>query len=437
MAKPALHFNVRKNIIFSAIAFTCNIALVFLSYRLVINKSGLEAIGLWSTMYAWTTIIRLGDAGMVNASLRFIALCDPIKDRERLRGYLETGLIANIILFSTLGVIGYVVLYWNINGIVERRFIAEGLQVLPLMITSFVLLNVSSVLMGSLQGLHLGYINSQISIVSNIVQITCVLVLVPNYGIKGLAWSQIIQYCFTVTTAWYYVQKMTSYKRILPTTFSITAFREMVGFSVKAQAANIANGLFEPLSKILVGHFGGLQAVGLYELAYKTVSLTRNVVVTAMSATLPAMTTMFSTSRSEVQSFYQKVVRLNIRFASVLLIIVACATPLISRLWIGHVQKQYILYCILISAGFIVNAYGAPAYQLGTASGHMKNNIITTFLSLAILLGLGSILGSILGSGGVVFAAGLALAICGFLVKLLNERALFGSSNIIATDTVR
>lgn len=420
------NFNLRKNVVYSVVAFACNISLVFLSYRLMIRKSGIDAVGLWSTLFAWTTMIRMGDAGMSNASLRFIALCDPIKDRARLRAYLETGLISNIILFSVLGLMGYIAISLNMTNIVAAKFVTEGQSVLPVMMTGFVLLNISGVLLGSLQGLHLGYVKSQLSIAGNLVQIVAVLVLVPVYGVTGLAWSQVIQYSVSILAAWFFIRRNTGIRGIVPSLFSQPAFREMLGFSIKAQAANITNGLFEPLSKILVGHFGGLQTLGIYELAFKTISLTRNIVVTALNATLPAMTTMFSARRDEILKFYDRSVRINIITVLSLFIAVVASTPIISIFWIGHFDVHYVIYSIFMAIGFIVNSYGAPAYQLGVASGQMKNNITTTTLGIVLLLGFGFVLGSIFGSIGVVLSASLTLAVCGFLVKLLNERMLFG-----------
>ncbi|EJU08911.1 membrane protein [Sphingomonas sp. LH128] len=420
------NFNLRKNVIFSVFAFACNISLVFLSYRLMIRKSGLEAVGLWSTLFAWTTMIRMGDAGMSNASLRFIALCDPTKDRERLRAYLETGLISNIVLFILLGTAGYLAISLNIQNIVSHKFIAEAHRVLPVMMAGFVLMNISGVLLGSLQGLHLGYVNSQLSIMGNLVQIIAVMALVPLYGVTGLAWSQVIQYSASILAAWCFVRRQTGVRSFVPSLFSVPVFKEMLGFSLKAQVANIANGLFEPLSKILVGHVGGLQTVGVYELAFKTISLTRNVVVSALTATLPAMTTLFSSDREKIQNFYVKSVKFNILGVMSLLTCVLISSPFISIFWIGHLDFQYVIYCALMAGGFIINSYGAPAYQMGVASGQMKNNIITTALAIALLIGVGGVLGSIFGGTGVVAAASGTLAVCGFLVKLLNERMLFG-----------
>ena len=92
MAIDLRSFNLKRNMVSAVFAFVINIGLVFLSYRLVIRQGGLEVIGLWSTLYAWTTMIRIGDAGMANASLRFIALCNPQTEGEKLRDYLETGI---------------------------------------------------------------------------------------------------------------------------------------------------------------------------------------------------------------------------------------------------------------------------------------------------------------------------------------------------------
>ncbi|MCD2178048.1 oligosaccharide flippase family protein [Rhizobium sp. C1] len=416
--------NVRKNVVFAVAAFGINIGLVFLSYRLVIKQSGLEMLGLWSTLYAWTNMIRLGDVGMANASLRFIALCDHDQDQRRLRAYLETGLISNTAFYIVLGVAGYALLNFKLVDLVEPRFLAEASLVLPVMMAGFVLMNISGILLGSLQGLHLGYLNSQLSVAGNLVQIVLVALLVPKIGLSGLAWAQVLQYGLSTVVAWLIVRRKLALASIIPLDFSKAAFVEMLGFSVKAQVANVANGLFEPLSKIMVGHFGGLHVLGLYELAFKTIALTRNLVASALGATLPALTTLMSRDLREANILYETLSRRNIRLTALLFVAVLTASPLISILWIGHFEAAYVVYALLLCLGFLVNAYGAPAYQLGMASGKMKNNMVTAGLGILILAILGAPAGLLFDGSGVVLIASATLAICGWLIKLLNEKLL-------------
>lgn len=418
-------FNLRRNIVSAIVAFAINVGLVFLSYRLVIRQGGLEALGLWSVLFAWTSMIRIGDAGMANAAVRFIALCDQVSEGARLRAYLETGVIANIALFSALGMLGYMLISSSLESLVEARFVDDAKAVLPIMIVSFVLLNISGVLMGSLQGLHLGYVSYQLAVVGNLLQIAAVALLVPRLGIAGLACAQVLQHGLTATVAWGVIRRRAEVTAWVPLGFSGAAFREMLSFSLKAQVANIANGLFEPISKILVGHFGSLQVLGTYELAFKTVALARNLVASALSASLPAMTSLFATKINDAYALYRLSSRRNFIFTVALLSVVLLCSPLISAVWLGQINTTFIGFVVVICMGFTLNAYGAPAYLLGTAAGRMQNNILTATLAVVLLATFGSAFGYLYGGSGVVVATSLCLGICGWLIKVMNEKLFF------------
>ncbi|WP_337271195.1 oligosaccharide flippase family protein [Oryzifoliimicrobium ureilyticus] len=424
MKATASNLNLRKNVAAAILSFMVNSGLVFLSYRLLILKGGLEAVGLWSTLFAWTSLIRIGDVGMASASLRFAALCDPQRDREKLQKYIETGILTNAALFFILTVIGYVTLSLALPHLVRDDLLESAQKIVPLMMASFYFMNMSGVVSGSMQGLHLGYIASQLSVGGSIVQIILVILLVPLYSLEGLAIAQIGQYVLMLTIGWWYVRKSAGIANILPLKFSYRSFREMLSFSLKAQVANIANGLFEPTAKIMVGHFGGLPTLGVFELAYKTVTTSRSLPASGVNATLPAMTKLLSEDRLRAKALYGNVARRNMFVTSAMFVLLTAASPIIALIWIGHIDYLYVIYVGTLCFGFLGNSLGAPAYLLGAASGQMTNVIITAGSSLGTLVLVGAIAGVTFGGNGVIITVACTLCLAGIVIKRLNERFL-------------
>ena len=414
--------NLRKSVVFALAEFVINIALVFLSYRLVILQGGLEAVGVWATLFAWTTLIRLGDAGMANATLRFIAMRDIETQAQDVRTYAETGILANAALFAILAITGYAIMAPFVPALVGPAHEAEAAAVLPWLFLSFLLLNISGVILGTLQGLHLGFRRSQISVAGTLLQLVAVFLLVPRLGLMGLAVAQIIQYGATAIIGWLLVRRSAKIGDLLPWRFSVPAFRDMLGYSLKAQAANIANGLFEPLSKILVAQFGGMAMQGLYELAFKAVALSRNAIASGLMASLPAMTHLGTRGLAEARSLYDRSVKLTTIAISAVALGLVAASPLIGYLWLGETSLHLTFFIALIAAGFVFNTIGAPAYNLGLATGQMTGNIATAVGSLVILLTFGWVLGTTLGATGVIAIVGLCLAANGVAIRLINER---------------
>lgn len=138
-------FALRRNVTMSIVAFAVNILLVFVSYRLVILRGGLDALGLWSTLMAWIYVIRMGDVGMATAAVRYVARCDSETESTRIRSYVDTGLGLNGALFLLLAGVGYLAISWNLESIIHSGAADQAIaaSILPLILAGFVLSNLS------------------------------------------------------------------------------------------------------------------------------------------------------------------------------------------------------------------------------------------------------------------------------------------------------
>lgn len=418
-------FNLLKNIKVSIVSFAINIALVFISYRLVISYEGIESVGLWSLLMAWGALVRVGDVGMGGAILRFISTKKLETEATQIRKFIDTGIIMNFMAFALLSFVGYFLLDLNLSALVSQEAFFQAKSLLPIMFIGIFLSSMTSVLIASLQGLHHGYLGSYLSVGGSILQIVCVILLVPKIGLLGLAWAQLIQYAVMSILGWYLICRKIGVGDIWVFSFSFKILREMFGFSLKAQIANVTNGLFEPLSKILMSQFGGLQAQGFYELAYKTVSLARNAIVAGLFASLPTLTNLINENPERAEDFYKASQKNIIRVIALVMILVVVFSPLVSLVWVGQLESGYWFFVLCIAIGFWVNTIGAAAYNLGMATGKMKNNIISAVLTLIVLSTLGFLLGKFIEVKGVGIAVGLSLAFGGVLIKFLNEKLIF------------
>lgn len=420
---PLKRLNLRKNVVFAVSEFAINAVMLFVGYRLLIKQGGLEAVGIWSTLYAWTNLIRLGDAGVAGAATRFLALWDVRHEQARLRSYGETALLTNMAQFSVLSLIAYVALSPSLEHITGAAHVEQASAVLPWLLLGFFLLNVGGTVQGMLQGLHLGYRRSQLSIIGTAVQLVAVLVLVPTQGLKGLAWAQILQHGMITIAGWLLVRRKLG-GGLLPHQFDKLAFRDMLGYSLKAQVVNIANGFIEPLSKMLVAHFGGMKVQGLYELAYKTVLMPRNLVATGVTATIPSMATLSREHPQQLRALYGRAFRLSSKLMAGATVAVIALAPIPSFLFLGRVDTSYWLYVTLLAVGFLGNVIGIPAYVLGMASGRMRYNMIAALSSICGLAGLGLLAGEEFGGTGVVAVSACMIGMCGIAIWLANRRLI-------------
>lgn len=420
-------FSLKKNITYSVAGFLLNVIILFISYKLVLLEGGLDLLGLWATLMAWVALIRIGDVGMASASLKFVATknMEVENDSISILRYIDTGMLTNAVFFLVLSLVGCYVLSTNISKVVDTNYTQQAISLLPFLFVAFYLMNIAAVLHGAIQGLHLTYLSVKINVATTFLQLVLVLLLMPDYGLIGLAMAQIAQYTVSTLFAWYFINKIMKRSLISPLNISLFTFKEMLGYSAKTQFANIINGLFEPLSKILVNYFGGLQALGVYELAYKSVSTTRNIVTSGLSGTLSANTRLLVEDKSQAYSLYKRSVVKVAKYTTFLMLTLSLVAPLISVIWIGEFNEKYWLFVVIIASGFVVNTFGAPAYNLGIASGAMKFNLLISALTVGLMLILGYTLALFYQDTGTVLAVAISFVFGGITIKYFNEKYIF------------
>lgn len=423
------NLNIKKNATTAVVAFLINIFLTFISYKLLIQYGGLEVLGVWSILTAAIFILRIGDIGMGGAAERYVSTISVENNSTEIREYLDTALITNTVIFSLLAFLGYFIFYNNIQWVVpnNKNLESQALQVLPLIFTTFLFSNIANMYSGGLRGLHLGYLNSYLLIISNVIQMIVVIVLVPKIGLNGLALAQLLQYLFLIIVASIcmhrYIRKYKSMKW-LPVYFRRSKFKVLISFSLKAQAVSLLNGLFEPLSKFLVGQTAGLSILGLYELAYKVVSLPRNAVVSGVLGVMPAMTNLLSTNIDEAKKIYFKSKKLVIMATGFVLIGVVVFSPFISWLLLEKIEWKLTYFIIIMATAFIGNVIGAPAYLLGFSSGRFKFNLISSILVIFITVFLTLIMSKIIPDYAAIFSSAFGLFFGGVFIAKYNQKIL-------------
>lgn len=425
-----MNLNIRRNVSTNVVAFFINIALTFIGYRMVVQQGGTAALGVWSALTAAIFIIRLGDVGMGSSAERHVAMVDATVEPLKARGYLDTALIINSILFIILACIGWLILSFKIEWVIpdNQNLQLEALHLLPLMLIVFVISNIANVLSGGLRGLHLVYITAYLSIGGSILQLLVILLLVPKLGIAGLAWAQLVQNVFIAFLAWYSFNKKLKFSFLIfnwfPTRCQKDYFRELLSFSLRSQAVNLINGLFEPISKFLVGHSSGMATLGVFEIAYKIVSLPRNAVVSGVMGITPAITRLLLSEKDEAIQLYNKAKKMVVIGTGVVLLGVVVTSPVMSYLLLHKIDWTLIIFITILALGFWFNAIGAPAYTLGFAFGKMKSNMISASLSVISLVIFGVFAQLWSSLYGAVIACGLSLMLGGFFILFLNEKLL-------------
>jgi len=198
---------------------------------------------------------------------------------------------------------------------------------------------------------------------------------------------------------------------LIPFKWNKRIFKEIVGYGLSVQAITITTMLYDPITKALISKFGGLSMVGFYEMASKMVLQFRSLIVSANQVLVPTIADLNESDPERIRSVYLTSYRLLFFLAVSLYALIIIGTPIISEIWIGHYERQFVILGILLAIGWLLNTINVPSYFANMGKGDLKWNVAGHVVIGILNVGLGIALGQLFGGIGVAVAYVIALAI--------------------------
>lgn len=391
--------NLRRNGLFSAAEVVVNGICLFFIYRNVVEVLGVSMLGVWSLVLATSAFGRAADLGISGSISRYVARSLGEKRPDRALIYMRTGVL---FIAVTMGVVA-LILYWPLWGWLSLALKGSDLDaarsVLPWAILSFWLLIVKTAIDSCLVGVLRADLRSIAGITGVIIQLVLSYLLVGPYGLFGLAWAQLVQFAFALTLEFLFLLTIARVRAATSVSwFSFGSMKEMLGFGVKLQLGSVANLVFEPVVKASIAATAGTHVLGIFEIAYRMAYQVRNVATMALQPTIAAFASLTAGQAEESRDLFKKVGRTAGLATAVLMSGVAAGSPLISWLYLGHVDPLLVFTSGVMGIMWGATIIAAPAYYYGIASGRVMPYVISEFT--AVILSTVAVLLS--GMGGVV-----------------------------------
>ncbi|WP_408586265.1 oligosaccharide flippase family protein [Novosphingobium sp.] len=415
--------HLRRNVLFGLVEVVSNTLLAFVSYWLMVRVGGIAMLGIWSTLVASIGLGRLGDLGISGSTTRFVAALDARSECDKVCRYVDTGILTNFAVILLLTAITTATVSNRLEFVVGHDAVSTARPALIWISAAVLLAALSSIILSSLVALHRGFLRSCITVGGNLLQLALVFWLVPRHGLKGFAEAQVFQYGISAVIGWVAICHAVGRVR-LPSAFSVATLRQMLGFSLTLQVVNLVNGLLEPLSKLLVSHFGGMHIQGYYEAAYRFVFTARNLASNTVAAALPALTRYAQTDVVRARELYSAALRHTGRALVLLLAAILVGAPVLSFLWFRGIEWRFIAFVAVLSIGTTASGWCTPAYLLGLALGRLRGIIVAMSASLGLMAIVGTAMG-VLGQPDLIVATmSLAMLTSSLIVVFLNEPLL-------------
>ncbi|ALI53968.1 membrane protein, putative [Celeribacter marinus] len=373
---------VARNRLLSLMQSVVGIGTYFLVMRYVLAVAGLGGVGLWSLTMGFVAFIRVMDLTGAGGLARMVAL-NP--DNERLRSeYVDTVTAFIVALYAVLSMIAYLPLRYAMAGSVApgTEIIAHALLVwamisLPLNVAGMAQLS-------AIDGLGRADIRSMLNIAGFVLYGLLAAILVSSQGILGLAYAQIAQYALLLVASRVVLTRRLPSLRLVPSRFSRKAAGQALHYGFRLQASSIPMSLFDPLTRVVLGRWIGLEALGIYDLSYKLAGNVRTLLQAGMNPFLPEFARLWSTDKAAARAHHAMVSARAIRTVAIAYTVLILATPAFSLFFLSQVSAEFFFSVAVLSLGWGVASVGLATQLFARAAGALRWSIAGQWLLLML-----------------------------------------------------
>ncbi|WP_426474897.1 lipopolysaccharide biosynthesis protein [Chryseobacterium balustinum] len=418
-----MNFSSKKltiNAVSAVVQVVFTALLYFFLYKYLLTTIGVEQLGIWSLILSFSSIANLANMGLTSGLVKFVAEYILEDDKSKLGKLIFTSILSMSILFIFLSLVILSGAQFFLGYVIDKKFLDIALVILPYSLGSLCINAIGGVFTSVLEGHQKNYIRNFIYIISGIVMYVGAILLTPLYQLKGVAIAQLLQSGFIFLAAMIFTIKINPNNKIRHWKWSTQSFKELFNYGYKFQLVSVCQMLYEPATKLLLGKYGGLVFLGHYEMANKVVSQFRALLTNANQVVVPVVAEKAKLEEASfMQAFYIKMNRVLLLFNLPLSTSLIIAAPLISLLWLGNFNFDFIFSVLILSVATFFNVMCGPAYFSSMGQGRL-NILVLVHIGMAFAnIVIGIILGFYAGGYGIIIAWAIALT-GGSLVLIFN-----------------
>ena len=417
-----------KKIAVNAISASVQVVVVglayFFLYKYLINKLGVEQLGVWSLILSTSSIATLANFGITSGLVKFVADFNAKKKHAEIPELIFTAFVSVAGFYAILIAIIYLLASFIIDRIVDKEHIDIALKLLPFSLLSLFINEIGGVFTSVLEGYQKNYLRNIIYVVSTIIFLMVVFYLVPDHGLMGVAYAQVFQAALVMTGAFIFGSKVCGGINLFKLGWNKAIFKQLISYGSKFQLVSIFQIMYEPVTKALLSKMGGLAIVGFYEMASRLINQARAFIVNANQVMIPVVAHAANEGKDEVKSIYAKSLSITLLVASILVSGVIALGSVISLAWIGHYEPMFIFSLNVLGIAIYINILCGPAYFGALGEGKLNLLMISSCIMACLIVVLGYMLGLWLGGTGVIIAWGITLSTGTVVLIYYYQRSL-------------
>jgi O-antigen/teichoic acid export membrane protein len=425
LSKPRIFLNAA-----SSVGYIVAVSVIlFILYRYLLLTIGIEQLGIWSLVLAATSITQIANFGLSGSVVKYVAKYAAMERFEEVSVIIQTAALTVAGFIGIVLLAGYPLTRWILRLVIPQSSLSLALGILPFAFVTFWFMAISSVFLAGLDGLQKIFIKNVLLVGGSTLYLLLCVALAPRYGIKGVALARIVQDLTFLLFGWVLLKTKLHGLPMVPHRWTLSTFKEIIVYGLNFQVISLMSLCYDPLTKALLSKFGGLSSVGYYEMASRLIQQLRSLIVSANQVLVPAIADLQERLPDRIRTVYRTSCHLIYYLALPMYSMSILSLPLVSRIWIGRVERGFVLFGVLLSVGWFFNTLNGPAYFANLGMGELKWNVISHVAIALFNLALGLWLGRSFGGIGVIGGWAVALAAGSSLILLsyhFRHRIPFG-----------
>jgi len=382
------------NAVFAIIQVLISSLTLFLLYRFLVKQLGIEALGVWTLVMATTSLANISNLGIAGGIVRFVSHYLAKSDPKSAASAVETGVISLAVVVSVVGLSLWMVVDWSLRWIIPLAWLPEAKALLPFSILALWFSVVGGVVHSALEGCHRSDLRSISTILCQPLLLIGAVMLSPMLGLKGVAVAQIGQYAVWLVIGWVLLRRQIAQLPQLPFRWSKRLFSEMWRYGLNFQIISILLILSEPLAKVLLSYYTNLSSVAYFEMANRVIVQARGLLTSSNQVITPYYAKLQATGKCKISQIYLRNLQITALLGSALFSAILASGPMLSLLWIGHLEIQFLAFLGILSIGWFANTLSIPAYFANLGIAHLGPNVRGHFVIVLGIIVASLILGS-------------------------------------------
>ena len=397
-----------SNTLSAAVEFLFDVLLSFFVYKYIIKNLGMAALGVWALAISFTSLTSVGSSGFANSAVKFVSKYAFHNNYEKISKVVSTIAITVFAFAFFLVILVRVLLAYNYSVILSPEEYKELSKILNIVFTSFIITSIARVFLSSLDGLNLIYLRSRIGIISKFIYAISNIILVPLYGLIGLAFAQLVLGITMLLLSLTMLKTKTPIKLLSTKPFDRTVFKEIFSYGAYFQLTSILQILSDPLTRFYLKSMGGLYAVGLFEVIYKLFFQFRQLIIVVMNTHVPIVAHKFEFDRASVKKIFLPFFDQVMVMALFGMTIMYPFLPVIFSFFNIPQTDLSVSFVVLLSIGLYINLIASSCFIFNLGIGNIRQNTISAAVFSVTNITASYFLGKSFGATGVI--SGWALA---------------------------